>query len=198
MVAACLDAPTFVLDESTMSASPTTPVSGEGDDAMVRVPATTFATQGTLTPTAPGRENDEDKKGHGKDGGGKPPPDEPDEPDAAAPPPPSGSTTSVPAFWIDVHEVTARAYAACVAEGECSAAGTQRECTVGAGPALDDHPANCVSVDQARDALGHEPPDRGIFARLTRETTAQTFTGDGVVAGSICRDQGTYLPQGGC
>lgn len=161
-IAACLDEPTFVLDESTTTASPTTPISGEGDDAMVLVPATTFATQGTLAPNAPGpgpgRENDDDKKGNGKDaggqgggggggsegGGGKPPAGETD----AGAPAPSGASTSVPAFWIDVHEVTARAYAACVADGKCSAAGTEPECTVAAG--LGDHPANCVSIDQAR------------------------------------------------
>lgn len=145
MIAACLDSPTFVLDESTTSTSPTTPISGEGDDAMVLVPATTFATQGTLSPNAPGREDDDEKRGNnGKDAGGKPPLGETD----AGAPTPSQATTSVPAFWIDVHEVTARAYAACVADGKCSAAGTERDCTVGAG--LDDHPANCVSIDQAR------------------------------------------------
>ena len=146
--AACLNSPTFVLDENTTSVSPTTPISGEGDDTMVLVPAMTFATPGTLAPTAPGRENDDEKKGKGKDGGGgggTPPIDEGD----GGAPAPSGATTSVPAFWIDVHEVTARAYAACVAEGRCSAAGTERDCTVGAA-GLEDHPASCVSIDQAR------------------------------------------------
>jgi formylglycine-generating enzyme required for sulfatase activity len=144
-IAACMDAPSFVLDEgASTSVSPTTPVRGEGDDTMVLIGATTLPTQGTLAPSAPGRE-DEGKKGNGKDAGdGKPV----DEADAGAPAP-SGAGTSVPAFWIDVHEVSARAYAACVAGGQCTTAGSERDCTVGVA-ALGDHPANCVSIDQAR------------------------------------------------
>ena len=137
---ACLDEPTFVLDESATTVSPTTPVSGDGDDAMVLVPATTFPTQGTLAPNERGddeRDNEnanENSDKRGKDGG------EADDPPAAL--------TTVPAFYLDVHEVSARAYAACVAAGACTAAGTERECNV--GTERGDHPANCVSADQAR------------------------------------------------
>jgi formylglycine-generating enzyme required for sulfatase activity len=150
---ACIDAPTFVLDESTTAVSDTRPVSGEEeDDAMVLVPATTLPRQGTLSPNAPGRggkddddDDDDDKKGKGKgggdDGGGA-------DDEAAAPAEPSTASVSVPAFWIDVHEVSARAYAACVAEGKCTPAGAEPECTVAAG--LGDHPVSCVSIDQAR------------------------------------------------
>lgn len=142
-----MDSPTFVLDEE---AAPTTNISGTipdvGDDeAMVLVPATTFPTQGTLAPSAPGNGDDDgdddEKKGRGPDGGG--PPGEP-----APEPTPSSATTSVPAFLIDVYEVSARAYAACVAEGKCSPAKSDADCTVAAGHG--DHPANCVSIDQAR------------------------------------------------
>jgi eukaryotic-like serine/threonine-protein kinase len=150
--AACIDAPTFVLDEQATSVSPATPVSGDGDDAMVLVPATALATQGSLSPSAPGPSEQGEKgdgKGKGPDagGGGGGGGGGGSETDAGVPAP-SGSTTTVPAFWIDILEVSARAYATCVSEGKCTAPGAGEGCTVVSG--LDDHPANCVTIDQAR------------------------------------------------
>jgi formylglycine-generating enzyme required for sulfatase activity len=53
----------------------------------------------------------------------------------------------VAAFAIDRTEVTVGAYRGCVAGGACTAAGTGRYCN---GAGKDEHPANCVSWDQAR------------------------------------------------
>jgi eukaryotic-like serine/threonine-protein kinase len=130
-IVACLDSPTFVLDEATTSVSSTTPE----DDAMVLVPATVLPPQGALLP-----KDDDDGEKKGKGGGSAP--------ETGSPPEPTEPTISVPAFFIDTYEVSARAYAACVGDAKCSAAGADRDCTVAVG--LGDHPVNCVSLDQAR------------------------------------------------
>lgn len=117
---------------------------------MVLIPATTLPAQGALAPRAPRRDeekgaSDEAKKGKGPGSGDDEPAEQPEQPDEK---PASNPTTTVPAFRIDVHEVSARAYAACVSEGKCTAAGTGAGCTIEAG--LEDHPVTCVSIDQAR------------------------------------------------
>jgi formylglycine-generating enzyme required for sulfatase activity len=49
---------------------------------------------------------------------------------------------------VDVHEVTARAYRACVATGTCTAPAGGPGCTF-AMSGRDEHPVNCVTLEQA-------------------------------------------------
>ena len=119
------------------------PIGAEGDDRMVLIPTTTFAGAPTLKPASPDQGKgdagggDKKKPGGGGGGGG------------------TGTGTGggatplvVPAFWIDVTEVSAAAYDACVRAGACTAAGNGDGCTPGSAEGT--HPANCVTIDQAR------------------------------------------------
>lgn len=168
LAGACISQPSFVLDESDTT-SPSTRVSGEGDDEMVLIAATTFPSAGALAPNAPGGgggdDDDEGEKGKGRgrggagggDDGGNPGGGNPGGANADAgtpptPPPPAATTTSVPAFWIDTREVSAASYSTCVRAGGCSQAGADAGCNL-AG-ALGAHPANCVTIDQARAFCG--------------------------------------------
>jgi serine/threonine-protein kinase len=126
---ACIDEPSFVLDEGDASPSSAAPSSGAAsrdggadgttaeDDDMVRISSTTFTTTVSL------------EKGKGKD-----------KDDA--------QSTAVLAFWIDAHEVSAAAYASCVIANRCTPAGGGPGCTVVAR--FGAHPVNCVTTDQAR------------------------------------------------
>jgi serine/threonine-protein kinase len=58
-------------------------------------------------------------------------------------------TVTLAAFALDIDEVTAGAYARCVADGHCPSAGEGPGCTVGRA-GLEEHPANCVGWDDAR------------------------------------------------
>lgn len=128
LAAACVAEPAFVLSEDGAQRAS----AGAGDDDMVLIPTTVLSSPGGLAPT---KNEDKDKKGKGKGG--------------EDPPPPAPSVTTVPAFLLDVREVSAAAYAACAAEGACTAAGLGAGCTA-ADPALGDHPINCVTLEQAR------------------------------------------------
>lgn len=141
LAAACIADPRFELRDGDPAGTGgrAVPVSGDADDEMVLVPTTVLAAPGSLAPSTP-KENDE---GGGKEKG-KPPKDA----DAPAPgDPPSTSETTVPAFWLDVRETSAAAYAACVRAGACSASAAGDGCTT-AGD-LGAHPINCVTLEQA-------------------------------------------------
>ncbi|MEW6755286.1 MAG: SUMF1/EgtB/PvdO family nonheme iron enzyme [Candidatus Latescibacterota bacterium] len=56
----------------------------------------------------------------------------------------------VSTFWIDKYEVTAAQYEACVQAGACAPSGRSAGCN-GARSDRADHPANCVTYEQARD-----------------------------------------------
>ncbi len=61
--------------------------------------------------------------------------------------------TTVSAFWLDEFEVTAEAYAACIADGRCTLPLTNLTCNIGADgtpqAGRGNHPVNCVSWYQA-------------------------------------------------
>jgi len=57
----------------------------------------------------------------------------------------AGRLTTLPEFWLDRTEVTARDYQTCVAAGECPAVDTrQARCNNNLGGGSAEHPANCV------------------------------------------------------
>ena len=144
LASACIADPHVVLHEDDPTGGGrAVPVSGDDDDAMVLVPAKVIAAPGSLAPNAPGNGDDDDKggkKGKPKDAGAPEPSDDP--------PAPSASETTVPAFWLDVREVSAAAYGACVRAGACSAPAADDGCTLAA--ALGTHPINCVTLEHAR------------------------------------------------
>ena len=144
LASACIADPHVVLHEDDATGGGrAVPVSGDDDDAMVLVPATVIAAPGSLAPNAPGNGDDDDKggkKGKPKDAGAPEPSDDP--------PAPSASETTVPAFWLDVREVSAAAYGACVRAGACRAPAADDGCTLAA--ALGTHPINCVTLEHAR------------------------------------------------
>ncbi len=55
---------------------------------------------------------------------------------------------NVNSFWMDRYEVTASEYRKCVESGKCSKPGPDENCNWGKG--RDNHPINCVSLDQAK------------------------------------------------
>ena len=57
--------------------------------------------------------------------------------------------TTVGPFDLDLTEVTAAAYAACVQAARCTEPTPERDCT-GRAPGLENHPMNCVTFNQAR------------------------------------------------
>jgi formylglycine-generating enzyme required for sulfatase activity len=59
-------------------------------------------------------------------------------------------TVEVKPFCLDVTEVTASAYAACVKAGDCSEEGTSQYDTCNAGKGRGRHPMNCVDWKQAK------------------------------------------------
>jgi formylglycine-generating enzyme required for sulfatase activity len=131
VAAGCIAEPHVLLHESAADArdEDESAVSAEDEGVMVLVPTTAVVVPRDLAPASA-------DKGKGKGKGGE---DDPGEP---------GTPVTVPAFWIDAHEVSASAYAACVLAGACDAAASDVGCTVAAG--LGEHPVNCVSLDQAR------------------------------------------------
>lgn len=64
-----------------------------------------------------------------------------------------GHDVSVSSFYIERTEVSVADYRACVDAGGCSAAATDLDCNYG-DPALDNHPINCVTWQQAADYCG--------------------------------------------
>jgi formylglycine-generating enzyme required for sulfatase activity len=151
---ACTSPPTFGTFEG---GDPSASFSSSQDMALV--PAKTLVSA-PLHPT--GKGNDDKGKGpKGKNDKGTDPKSKNDnaaDPDggttAATPAPDSGNDAPVssdpllvPSFWIDLREVSAGDYSACVGAGACSAAATGAGCTSAGG--LDDHPVNCVSKSQA-------------------------------------------------
>lgn len=142
LATACIAEPRFDLHdgEPETAGGRTVPVSGEGDDAMVLIPATVITAPGDLAPSTPEKSDggEREKRGKGKDAG---------TPEPSAPPAPSPSET-VSAFWLDVREASAAAYDACVRAGACTAPGSEPGCTLAAG--LGAHPINCVTLEQAR------------------------------------------------
>jgi formylglycine-generating enzyme required for sulfatase activity len=98
---------------------------------------------------------------------------------------PNGIDVSVGAFWIDRTEVTAGAYAKCVAAGACSALvqGDTAEpshtpaCTA-ARAGLEDHPINCVTWSEAASFCTFAKkrlPSEAEFELAARGTTERAF-----------------------
>jgi formylglycine-generating enzyme required for sulfatase activity len=137
---ASVDMPTFQMagEGATSGDGRAEPVAGDageaGDDEMILIPTTVMPLPGSLGPT-----DDDGKKGKDKGGGGG---------GDAPPPPEPTSTVTVPSFWIDAREVSAAGYEACTTRGACTAPLRDDGCTVAAG--LPSHPANCVTLAQAR------------------------------------------------
>jgi formylglycine-generating enzyme required for sulfatase activity/tRNA A-37 threonylcarbamoyl transferase component Bud32 len=80
-------------------------------------------------------------------------------------------TVSVAAFRLDAREITVAQYAACVARGACTSAGTDEECNAGR-PGRDAHPINCVDFDQAAaycEAAGERLPTEEEWEFAARE-----------------------------
>lgn len=141
---ACLSEPTFV---TSPTGEPSNAASGSADMALV--PATTLGGD-TLQPTG-GPKDEKEKPGKekpGKGGPGQPPPGPSPEPAPPSEPSSEPSTaTTVPSFWIDLREVSANDYEACVDAGVCSATPKAERCASAASSGS--HPANCVTKAQA-------------------------------------------------
>lgn len=164
-LAACIDAPQLASVGQSTPATSDDPARGGGGesaisrerDGMVLIPDVTVDAAGGLAPVNEDpipHAKPEDKRGKGEgkgggngggamDGGGGTTP-----PPPATPPGTTPAHVAVPAFWLDVTEVSVAAYRRCLEAGACSAPATGAGCTLSEG--LDAHPVTCVSVDQAR------------------------------------------------
>lgn len=152
-IVACIDSPRF-----STTAEDVAPATPDVHDGMIAIAETTLESGGSTSPTTkdekPGNEGKKGGKGGGGGGGGG----GGTETDAgggggavgggsasdAAPP----EIVVVPAFWIDAREVSAAEYASCVAAGQCRAPAASPGCSAADG--ADDHPAACVTREQAR------------------------------------------------
>ena len=152
-VAACIDAPQLSSASPSEGSGGASGVSSERE-GMVLVPAVTLG--GAVEPTGVdpqgnGKAKDkDDNEGKGSGGGGGGGAADAgsgggaDAGEGAASAPP----IAVPAFWMDVREVTAGSYRECLDAGACTAPTAAPGSTLAAGLLSD--PVNCVSLDQAR------------------------------------------------
>ncbi len=103
-------------------------------------------------------------------------------------------TVTVAGFWLDVTEVTADAYAACVRSGRCSVSGQYCEKATYGVSGKGNHPINCVDWTQSTTycaALGRRLPTEEEWEWAARGTSRRSTYpwGNGRPQGKVCWDR---------
>ena len=155
---ACIETPHFSSAVEGAGGAPSGVGAAGARDGMVLVPGVTLdgVSPAGVDPSGPGNGKDKgDKEDEEKeDKPGKGPGPGPGGTDAGAaspaepPSPTPAGAIAVPAFWIDVREVTAAAYRDCLDVNACTAPAAGPGCTLSEG-ALS-NPVTCVTIEQAR------------------------------------------------
>lgn len=117
--------------------------------------------------------------------------------------PAGGISVPVPAFRIDVYEVTVARYRACVAAGDCTPPlphARNPYCNYDA-PGRDEHPVNCVDWQQARDYCarrGGRLPWEAEWEKAARGGTSTRYPwGEAVSCTQAILDDGTTRGSAG-